>query len=257
MRKNWNPFSFNPVFTNTLLYFSCFTYYFEPFNIPELTRAVTIHQQSYRFLLWLTKQLDLGKITLSRDHDNERLSEAILDWLSQIYDYLPETIRPDPEYLPEFCEYFATYLTVSFELTEEPDFIVRNTLGCYCPLCIRMERASHLQLKKPSKKDKLDAKEKREASIRMLAEEIGVQLSYKQMIDLFDDPIYLRASAYLAYAQCLLDRVRGNPTGVYVLILWRQIAWKPQGSPIKGFQLKVKDILNARQQMIEAIRKIG
>ncbi|MDA0812720.1 MAG: hypothetical protein O3C21_10065 [Verrucomicrobia bacterium] len=51
----------------------------------------------------------------------------------------------------------------------------------------------------------------------------------------------------------MLERVRSSEGGVYVLALWRMIAWTPEGSPIKGFTLEVDDIFDAEHELVASM----
>lgn len=125
---------------------------------------------------------------------------------------------------------------------------------CNCPICLRLVQGSHLKAKRPRKVDKVEAKRKHLACLSDLAEKEHIDISKQELDKLLEEPSILVNSAYLAYTQSLLDRIQGKATGAYVLVLWRQIAWEPTGSPIPGFSLEVDDMLNARKILIGILR---
>lgn len=59
----------------------------------------------------------------------------------------------------------------------------------------------------------------------------------------------------LLTGQSLLERIEGSEGGPYILALWREIAWKPEGSPIKGFKLAATDIFQAEQQLVAELER--
>ena len=113
--------------------------------------------------------------------------------------------------------------------------------GCHCELCSYLVDVSHLQAKKLSKRDKARATEKCVSRVEMLALEEGLPLTSDWARTLVDN--HQRAAAYSTYGLSLLERIKGSEGGLHILTLWRRIAWKPEGSPIKGFKLTAEDII--------------
>lgn len=68
----------------------------------------------------------------------------------------PRDMRPDEGKLREFAAFFGTYLTSSFDLTNDPSVVLRNQYGgtCFCPICARLVNGSHLKAKKLTSSDK-------------------------------------------------------------------------------------------------------
>ena len=61
--------------------------------------------------------------------------------------------------------------------------------------------------------------------------------------------------ALLAYSTELLRRCAGQSSGPASLVLWRQFAWSPAGSPKPGFELRTEAILQAETQIARAQEK--
>jgi hypothetical protein len=89
----------------------------------------------------------------------------------------------------------------------------------------------------------------------MLAEEEGIAIPRDLAAGIATGPASLRSAAYSAYGLSLLERIRGSEGGLYILALWREIAWKSEGSPIKGFKLEAADILDAERQLIAEMER--
>jgi hypothetical protein len=124
----------------------------------------------------------------------------------------------------------------------------------FCSFCAHLVNASHLRPKKLRKRDKDMAREQSISRLLMLAEEEGIRIDRDTAATIVADRAFLRSAAYSAYALSLLERIRGDEGGLYALALWREIAWKPEGSPIKGFQLQADDILDAERGLIEEMK---
>ncbi|MBI5687946.1 MAG: hypothetical protein HZC54_22980 [Verrucomicrobia bacterium] len=221
----------------------------------QIRTAVAIQKKSYKLLLWLGDAIDRGLITFKKSHDDVSAAEAACEWIEEHYLNLPESARPEREFLREFSNYFGSYVTTSFDLVEKPGTKLESRCGCYCPLCAHLVNVSHLQPKKPAKRDKEKAREKRISRVMMLAEEESLPISGGIATTIATAPQFLRSAAYSAYGQSLLERVRGSEGGLYILALWREIAWKPEGSPIKGFRLEADDIFNAERELVAEIAR--
>lgn len=126
---------------------------------------------------------------------------------------------------------------------------------CNCELCYRLINASHLKVKKPKKADKKIAVEKMATSIQQLAAEKGIHISNELAEEMACHPDLTRSAAYVAYANSLLDRINGYGGGIYALVLWRIFAWKPEGSPLRNFELEVDAILEAKVRLLEEIKR--
>ena len=69
-----------------------------------------------------------------------------------------------------------------------------------------------------------------------------------------DDAATSRAAAYSAYGEWLIRRTRGETDGQSVLALWRKIAWKPEGSPIRNFRLTLNGFSDAESTLLRTMR---
>lgn len=218
------------------------------FKEQELINAVKIQRLSYSFLTWLSEQLDNGRMTLSTNHGDIPFSEVIFDWVDAHYDFLPMSIRPEKEDMKAFSNYFASYLTTSFDIEENPEQGILSSTGCFCEVCTYIGNLPHLRIKSPDKLDKIEAKDRRTEIIQELAVQEGINLSYSICKEMANSEQYRRDAAYLAYAKSLLERIQSSTGGVYMLVLWREIAWE-NGAPIKGFTLEAEEILKAEQKL--------
>jgi hypothetical protein len=216
----------------------------------ELESAVEIHRLSYRLLKWLADAIDRGDIHVTRNHGSASPQDAAYAWIDEHATILPTKLRPEPARRRSLANYFASYITTSFDVVDQPRQILASECGCYCPICARLVNLSRVQPKKVTRHDKRHAEECRIERVRKLAMEEGLAVSDARTAELAVSPIWLRRAAYSAYGQSLLERVRGDEGGTHVLALWREIAWKPEGSPIPGFELRAEDILNAEQELV-------
>lgn len=218
-----------------------------------IASAVAIQKQSYQLLRWLSNQIDSGLISTSIAHDDTAPTDAAHDWLTRHYLKLPDTLRPEPDQLRALSNYFGSYITTSFDLIQDPGTRLESLSDCYCAFCTRVIRASHLQPKKVTRRDKDIAAQHCIARIQQLATDAGFHITLDTATLL--TKAQLRNAAYSAYGASLLDRINGIDTGPYVLALWRLIAWTPQGSPIKGFTLEAADIVAAEESLLAAIQQ--
>ena len=219
----------------------------------QIQGAVEIQQKSYKLLRWIADAIDRGFITFSRAHEYSSAADAAYDWIQEHYRNLPNEARPTSDYLREFSNYFGSYVTTSFDLVEKPGVRLESRCGCFCELCAHLASASHLKPKKPGKRDKEKAREKRISRVMMLANEEKLPITQDMAASIATGPESLRRAAYSAYGLSLLERIRGSEGGLYVLALWREIAWKPEGSPIRGFQLEAEDIFKAEHDLVNEI----
>jgi hypothetical protein len=221
----------------------------------QIENAVEIQRKSYKLLLWLADAIDRGLITFTRAHHCANATDAAHEWIAEHYDSLPEAVRPQRKQLREFSNYFGSYVTTSFDLFDHPGTRLETGCGCYCDFCSQLVNASHLRPKKPRQRDKEIAREKRISRLLSLAEEEGLGMHNDIAATIATGPPFLRSAAYSAYGASLLERIHGSEGGLYALALWREIAWKPEGSPIQGFQLQATDILDAERQLIAEMQR--
>lgn len=219
----------------------------------EVLLAVQIQKQSFKLLQWLGYCIDKGSISFSYSNDSDIVASA-RHWIEANADILPPACRPTGDIVPEFANFFASYLTSSFEILDDPEnrFVKKRTYPCGCGFVSYLENASRLQPIKPSKLDKREAEEICLARLLNLASEEGVELGEERAKEFMDRfPVEV---AYSAYGKCLIDRMKGVETTPAVLVLWRKFAWKPEGSPKQDFSLEAADIFNAEQVLGKELR---
>jgi hypothetical protein len=220
----------------------------------QIAEAVEIQHRSYQLLMWLGRAIDSGVITFTRAHSDADAADNAYEWIQEHYYHLPEEFRPQRDSLRPFSNYFGSYVTTSFDLTETPGTRLESNCGCFCELCTRLVNASHLRPKKLGKRDKEGAKQERISRVIQLAHEEGLRPPDDLAAGVAVGP-FLRDAAYSAYGQSLLERIGGSECGPYVLALWREIAWKPEGSPIKDFKLTATAFFEAERRLIAEMEK--
>jgi hypothetical protein len=219
-----------------------------------IAEAVEVQRRSYQLLMWLGRAIDSGIITFTRTHSDADAADNAYEWIQEHYDLLPEEFRPPRDRLRPFSNYFGSYVTTSFDLTDRPGTRPESNCGCFCELCSHLVNASHLRPKKLGKRDKDGARQERVSRVILLAQEEGIPLSGDLAAAVAGGP-FLRDAAYSAYGQNLLERIGGSECGPYVLALWREIAWKPEGSPIKDFKLTASDFFEAEGRLIAEMKR--
>ncbi len=224
------------------------------FHKEEVEKAVRIQKLGYSFLRYITDKIDKNKFTFSRIHEQEKSSDVVFEWINDYYDYLPKSILPKKDEIREFSNYFASYLTTSFELMEEPER-TNNLTGCYCDICLQMGNLSHLKSISPKNYDREIAALKRVEIVKELGAYLGVNLSNTKYEAIAHDELHIRDVAYLAYTKSLFQRIQSSIGDVYMLALWRQFAWF-KGKPIKNFELKTVDIFFAIQRIKVELLKL-
>ena len=225
----------------------------------KLGAAVEISNRAYRLLLWLNSAMESGFISL--EHGGRYVSdpEAAQAWLVRHFADLPREARPTERAGPElrrFANYFATYLTSSFDLHEVPGTRFDPGPGGYCcPRCGRFVAKSHLQPKKLRRRDKEQAQVLKRSLVEALAGEEGFNVSNEAIARLLERSEQSRNAALASYGVELLRRIDGRTSGSATLALWREFAWSPKGSPIKGFKLEARAIKQAKGQLVDALRQ--
>lgn len=219
----------------------------------QIEDAIEIQEKAYKLLLWVAEAIDRRIITFTQVHHYASAPEAARQWVEDHYENFPNDARVDRSRLREFANYFAAYVTSSFDLIEVPGQRFVYPCGCSCSLCGYLVNASHLKTKSPAGRDKKKAERVCAARVEMLAQEEGLHLTAERAAEIASSERHRRSAAYSAYLHSVLDRMQGDDGGVHVLSLWRMIAWKPEGSPIKKFRLNVKDAVRAEQDLIAEI----
>jgi hypothetical protein len=223
-------------------------------SADRLTLAIDLQSKSYQLLRWLADGMDKGIILPPCCHHHAQGSDAVFEWLDKAYSTFPSEIRPARLYVREFANFFGTYLTSSFDIIESPGTRFRSHSGCYCPICTHIVHAPHLQPKKLSKRDKSRAIELMLDRVTALASEEGIAAQSHHVTGVVEGEATRRYAAYSAYGHWLIKRLEGDTDGKSILALWREIAWKRTGSPIKGFKLRYEDFVTAEELLTDALQ---
>jgi hypothetical protein len=167
---------------------------------------------------------------------------------------LPADMRPERVHLRPFANYFSTYVTSSFDIIEQPGTRLSSRCGCYCRWCAHIVNAPHLQPKKLTQRDKKRAVDLMADRLISLGREEGLALPADTATAIVQGSAARRSAAYSAYGHWLIRRLQGQSDGKAILALWREIAWRPTGSPIKDFQLRYADFVDAEALLVGEMR---
>lgn len=228
----------------------------------ELRLALEIQSRSYKLLRWLGRAIDAGEIPIPRvvsSRHADDVTAATLDWIEPFHLSFPPEMRPDPDKLREFAAFFGTYLTSSFDLTNDPGVVLRNQYGgtCFCPICARLVNGSHLKAKKLTSSDKKRAVSLMHDRLVELAEEHHLKLTSSDTTAVIAKPECRIAAAYSTYGYWLIQRTKGMTDGASILALWRQFAWTEAGSPRKDFKLQYDDIKGSEDLLLTSMRELA
>ncbi|MAQ17466.1 MAG: hypothetical protein CMN30_22060 [Sandaracinus sp.] len=217
-----------------------------------LHRAVGLQRQSYQLLRWLETALTDGFITPEAVERYADQGASALAWLDEHYLNLPLRARPEREDLPAFARFFTTYLRSTFDLDDDPGDGGFYGWMLYNRMNFEKEPTrQHFRPRKLGRAEREGADDMRRESVRALA-----KLNDRDetaVARLVARPEMRPATSRLAYAKDLLRRVDGVAQGGATLDLWRAFAWTPEGSPVKGFQLRTDDLLAAQQVLAHAL----
>lgn len=225
------------------------------FKKEEVIKAVEIQNLGYRFLKYISQKIDDGEFTFSKSHEDESSADVVFDWLNTYYDYLPESILPKRNEVREFSNYFASMLTTSFQINEQPERAY-SSWSCYCDICMQFSNLTHLKSIAPKQSDRNTAKQKR----RVFLEEF-IQYHRSELIDseidkLSENESLIKDIAMLTYTKALFGRIKHSKGGVYMLALWREFAWQKGGGPIQDFNFSATEIFNAINRLEIEIQRI-
>jgi hypothetical protein len=220
----------------------------------RLTLAIHIQSHSYQLLKWVADAVCKGFIPAEHAHQFANVCDAAYAWMEEHFFNLPTELRPDRQHLREFANFFATYVTSSFDIVVQPGTRLVSRCGCYCPLCSRLVNAPHLRTKRLSRRDKERANTLMANRLDMLAREEVISCQH-DLADLARSEEFRRAAAFSAYGYWLIRRLEGDTDGKSVLALWREIAWSRAGSPVKNFKLQYQDFVEAEETLINALRR--
>lgn len=219
----------------------------------EIVCALDLHRRSYRLLKWLAGAIERGFIQFNRAHEYMDQNEAAKEWIESHLLNLPPNCRPELEQLGVFAQFFATYLTTSFDLVSSPAKRLTTACGCYCSFCAYAVSAPRLKTKKLYRRDKERARKLKTFRLMQMAIEHNTHLDEKATDKLIDSQETATDVSTIAYADQLLQRMKGRSEGPAVLVLWREIAWETN-APKKNFKLEVDNILRAEQSIAGRIK---
>lgn len=222
------------------------------FPREAVKNALSLHAQSYEFLLWMAEleRCNTGDVS----HQSSRLQDASYDWIEKNYEVIPPTARPRRKDLRAFANLFATYLESSFDLDESPgERLYSDDAHCFCPMCSWMVAIPNLQPKKLTPFDKRRAKTLQGEFVHQMAKTMGLEAESACEHVLANAS--LREDIALAtWTSQLLRRLEGITPGPAILALWRGFAWKTTGSPKKNFQLSPELVEESVNRLQEALR---
>ena len=222
-------------------------------NPDKLESAVEISQRAYRLLRWVVGAIEQGYVTFDEVHKNVAPQAAAQRWITRFQAQFPPDTRPPEGQEQRFANYFASFLTTSFDLVEEPGRITRTDCGCLCPMCRYMVNAHHLQPKKLTKREKRRAEPLKREAVLQLANDMDIAINDQALESILEDAELRESLALLTYARELLRRCGGAGSGPEALALWRQFAWKPEGSPRKDFKLSAQMMLDAEARLADRL----
>jgi hypothetical protein len=219
----------------------------------DIGTCVDIARRCYRALLWVGRTLDKGGLPFDEVHDRLSAQESARRWVTRFQAQLPPDARPPDGEANRFANYFATFLTTSFDLVADPGKRARSDCGCPCRFCTYLVAAPHLQPRKLTKRNKADAlRIERDA-----VEQLGVECDAKQdaVEAVLADSAMREHTAVLAYGREMMRRCSGFTSGAAVLALWRRFAWTDQGSPKRDFALTADAIVAAEDELLAALTR--
>lgn len=221
-----------------------------------LDEAIDIQQRSHALLRWLIAQVDGRRITVDQVWGCAADGDGALRWMRRFGACLPSAIRPCPEEEVRFARFFASFLTVSYDIDEQPGSRLASRCGCFCPICVRLVAVSHLRPKRLTATDHRRADRLMAARLIRLGVEDGRVVEEAMADTLVGRDDLRRDAAYAAYGASLIRRLEGQVEGPAILALWRAIAWKPSGSPIHGFTLSSAYVAASEGRLLKALPRI-
>ena len=224
----------------------------------KLEEAVEIGDRAYRLLTWLNGAVASGFVSLEHAGRYVGDREAAEGWLEKHFHDLPVEARPPARTGPplrRFANYFSTYLRSSFDLHEVPGTRLEwGRDGYCCEDCGYRVPKPHIQPKKLGRRDKERARLLKKSFLERLSRESGLSTGPEEIETLLEDSEASTHAALAAYGDELLKRVDGQASAPAVLALWREFAWSPSGSPIRGFKLKARMIKEAEERALADLR---
>ncbi|MBL8858787.1 MAG: hypothetical protein JNL28_09800 [Planctomycetes bacterium] len=227
------------------------------FDPAQLQEAVEIQNRGYRLIRWLGDAIDRGVVTFTTAHHYTSDSAAAAAWIDEHFQNVPSDARPHartPEALERFGNYFASYLTTSFELIAKPGLRLKSACGCNCFCCSYLAAAPHLETRKLTPADKKRASKMQARYLAQLALDHGLFVTNARIAELVEAPDIDEATALAAYSVELLARCSGVPSTPASLALWRKFAWKKAGSPKQDFAFRAEEVLAAEARLLRVMQ---
>jgi hypothetical protein len=225
--------------------------------LPEdqLSLAIEIQNRAFALLKWAGDSMTRGAIPFRDAIHAGTPAETSRQWILSHHSNLPSEARPAEEHLEALASFFATYLTTSFDFVEKPGqrLSAGRRGGWCCSMCAILANLPHLQVKYLDKSDKERAAKLRSRRLVLLAAEHEMILMKPDADRIAADPETRRDASFSAYGASLIERMRGITDGPAVLALWRDFAWKPEGSPNPKFRLKLSTIIDAEIRLLNAM----
>ncbi len=226
-------------------------------NRVQLEEAIDIAARAYRLIRWVGEAIERGFLTFTSAHDYASDAEAAAAWITEHYQNLPPASRPSVKEgasVDRFANYFVTFLTTSFDIVAAPGVEVRSSCGCRCWCCTYLAAAPHLKTRRLTPRDKKRAAKLKVGYLEQLALDLHLSVPESTLEALANAEETSGQVALLAYTTELLGRCAGRTSGPASLVLWRQFAWSPAGSPKPGFELRTDTILQAEADIAHALQ---
>lgn len=223
------------------------------FSRETLARVIDLQQRSYDLLTWMNDALKKGNLRFTTAHGAISLPSAAQEWLERHLLNIPEAARPDLKDLGAFAHIFSSYLATSFSVTEKPRRVSSD--GCYCEWCTYVLSLPHLKVRSPGPKARRDASRLKRLLLESLGAALGDRVPTSVLDALLSDRELAEDISYATYARELLRRAEFASQGEGVLVLWREIAWTPEGRPKKKFKLSADRALQAEAAIVRALRE--
>jgi hypothetical protein len=226
-------------------------------NEGELADAIELQSRAYRLLTWLAEAIPKGAVRFERAHTYLSSADAAAAWIGDHQANFPPDARPrslNPIEQRAFANLFASYLETSFEMVAHPGVGLRpDNGGCMCSMCATLVQLPHLRTRKLTKRDTSRARDLKLDRLGRIARAVERDLSPDERQALIDDDELGPAVTASTYGEHLLLRMHGLSDGPAVLVLWRQMAWKPEGSPKRDFKLRAPDVIAGELRLVERI----
>jgi hypothetical protein len=220
----------------------------------QLETILSIHSKAYALLKWLNNQLQRSQELFSHQHGAFESNQAAEEWIIRNWNNLPSEALPERDQIKAFANYFASFLTTSFEFLER-DVVPDARTMCDCMFCQFMIHSRFLKTKKITKQVKATAQDLMIHCLMKIADQQALRPTQTDMVQfMLDKPDLAFDIALITYVYELIRRMEYSSQGPAVLYLWRQIAWD-DNQPKKKFNLNPELVFASQNKLIEALRK--